>query len=89
LPKAAKRSGLTQALGINIGVFVFGLTILDLLIVAFGLTYFIWPNMFRRWAWTKTSIAQTSLSPKNYVIFMRTLGVIMILIGLYPAISGE
>ncbi len=53
-----------------------------LILIAAGVLYLVKPDIFRRWIWTETSIAQHTLLPKNYLRYMRGLGVLFILIGL-------
>ena len=48
-----------------------------------GTIYLIKPNLYRRWFWKKTSIAQRLLKPEHYVIYMRILGGIVVLVGLF------
>lgn len=50
--------------------------------VALGLLYVVKPDLFRRWFWTRTSIAQRLLSPEGYITYMRVLGLVVVLIGL-------
>jgi hypothetical protein len=47
-----------------------------------GILYLVKPTLFRRWFWMRTSIAIRTLSEKNYLIYMRGLGVVLILIGI-------
>lgn len=49
----------------------------------FGVVYLIKPNIFRVGLWKKTAITQQVFNPKQYNIYMRSLGVIFILAGLY------
>lgn len=42
-------------------------------LIAVGAMYEIKPDLFRRWFWRKTSIAQRALSPENYIRYMRLL----------------
>ena len=50
-------------------------------LVLIGLVYVVKPDIFRRWFWRETSALQRSLSPNNYLRFMRVFGVILIIIG--------
>ena len=49
--------------------------------IIFGIIYLIKPDLFRRWFWKKTSIAQRLLSPEHYILYMKILGIIFILGG--------
>ena len=62
--------------------------IIGIAFILFGIVYLINPNIFKRWFWKKTSLAQRSLSPENYQRYMRILGVLYILGGIAFAISG-
>jgi uncharacterized protein YjeT (DUF2065 family) len=57
------------------------------LIVA-GALYEIKPDLFRRWFWKKTSIAQRTLSPENYIRYMRLFGAVLIVVGLVLVVRG-
>ena len=59
------------------------------LVVLIGVVYLIKPDIFRRGIWTKTSIAQRTLSPRGYFRYMRVVGVVCILIGLYWVYGGH
>ena len=48
-----------------------------------GLVFVANPNILRIGIWKETSILQRMLTPKQYNIYMRTLGVIMIVIGVF------
>ena len=39
------------------------------------------PNLFVRGIWKRTNIAQRLLSPKGYLVYTRTLGLLFILAG--------
>ena len=47
-----------------------------LILIVIVLVYLVKPDIFRRWIWTNTSIAQRTLSPENYLTYMRALGVL-------------
>jgi hypothetical protein len=53
------------------------------LLVVFGVTYIVKPDLFRRGVWRKTSVAQRTLSPGGYLRYMRGVGVFCVLVGLY------
>jgi len=57
------------------------LTILGAVLVVLGVVYQLKPNLFRRWFWTKTSIMQRLLSPTAYERYMKSLGLLYILLG--------
>jgi hypothetical protein len=50
--------------------------------IAIGLLYIVKPDLFRRWFWTRTSIAQRMLSPEGYLTYMRILGAVLVLVGI-------
>ena len=54
----------------------------------FGLIYQFKPDLFKRWFWKRTSIAQRLLSPEAYIKYMRGLGWLYILGGLLAFIYG-
>lgn len=54
----------------------------SILLVLLGIVYLVKPNIFKRWFWTKTSIAQRYFGPDGYEKYMRCLGIICILIGI-------
>ena len=51
-------------------------------LVALGVLYQLKPNLFRRWFWTKTSIMQRLLSPTAYERYIKSLGLLYILLGI-------
>jgi uncharacterized protein YjeT (DUF2065 family) len=53
-----------------------------ILIIA-GIVYNIKPNIFRVGFWKKTSITQQSFTPKQYNLYMRILGGVFIILGVY------
>ena len=55
--------------------------VFGLFLIVIGLDYLVKPTLFRRWFWMRTSIAIRLLSEKNYIIYMRVLGVIFIVVG--------
>jgi hypothetical protein len=57
-----------------------------LLMIAFGILYVVKPDIYRRWPWKKTDIAQRLLAPEKYIRLMRFLGVLFIVIGIIIAI---
>lgn len=52
-------------------------------LIALGLIYVVKPNLFNRWFWKKTSIAQQKMSPIAYLRYMRILGIFLTAIGAY------
>jgi hypothetical protein len=56
-------------------------TILGAVLIGFGVLYQVKPNLFRRWFWTSTSIAQRLLGPAAYERYMRGLGLCYIVAG--------
>ena len=54
---------------------------IGLMLIGLGLLYWIKPGIFRRGIWMKTSIAIRLFSEENYRKYMRTLGVILIVVG--------
>ena len=55
----------------------------SIILVILGIIYIIKPNIFRRWIWKKTDVAQQALTPAQYNLYMRILGVALIIIGAY------
>ena len=47
-----------------------------------GLIYLIKPDLYRRWFWKRTSLAQRLLSPENHLLYMRFLGFVFLVLGL-------
>lgn len=56
-------------------------TMAGLILILLGTVYLLKPTLFRRWFWMKTSIAIQLLSEKNYIRYMRGLGIIFIIGG--------
>jgi NADH:ubiquinone oxidoreductase subunit 4 (subunit M) len=50
--------------------------------MAWGVMLVLKPNIFVRGIWKETDIAQRLLSPKNYLIYTRCVGIFLILSGL-------
>ncbi len=57
-------------------------------LIALGALYEIKPDLFRRWFWKRTSIAQRALRPENYIRYMRLLGAVLIVAGLFLVVRG-
>ena len=55
--------------------------ILPWLLIIWGGILVIKPNLFVRGHWERTDIAQRLLSPKAYLIYTRTLGLVFIIAG--------
>jgi hypothetical protein len=53
------------------------------LCIIFGIVYLIKPNIFRVGIWKKTAVTQQVFNPRQYNIYMRILGGIFILAGIY------
>ena len=51
--------------------------------ICLGILYMVKPDLFRRWFWTRTSVAQRLLSPEGYLTYMRILGGVIALVGLF------
>jgi len=64
------------------------LIFIGLIFIAFGFLYLIKPNIYRRGLWKKTSIAQRYFSPEQYNMYMRILGIILLVAGLVCVIVG-
>jgi hypothetical protein len=62
--------------------------VVGIVLISFGVLYQIKPNIFKRWFWKKTSIAQRLLGPEAYVKYMRGLGILYILGGVAFCING-
>ena len=58
------------------------LTIVGLVLIAFGVLYLRRPAVYRKGVWMKTSIAIRMLSEDGYRRYIKGLGVVFILIGL-------
>jgi len=55
-----------------------------------GILFIIKPNIFRRWFWKRTDVAQRLLKPEHYTIFMRACGALYIVLGILAIIfSGS
>lgn len=50
-------------------------------LIAIGTLYIFKPDIFKRWIWTETSLAQRFFKPEHYLIYMRSIGGILILLG--------
>ncbi len=59
-----------------------GLTIIGLVLIAYGVLYLRRPTVYRRGVWMKTSIAIRMLSEDAYKRYIKGLGVAFIAIGL-------
>jgi hypothetical protein len=57
------------------------------ILMLIGIIYLIRPNIFRIGFWKKTDVAQQIFSPKQYIIYMRVIGTLVILWGLYYIIK--
>lgn len=55
--------------------------ILPWILIIWGGILVIKPNLFVRWHWKRTDVAQRLLSPKAYLIYTRTLGLFFIIAG--------
>ena len=53
-----------------------------IILIVFGLVYLIYPNIFRRGIWLKTSISINSMTPEKHKIYMRVLGSVFLVIGI-------
>jgi uncharacterized membrane protein HdeD (DUF308 family) len=73
-PKAAQGWG---------SVVLFGI-----ILIVLGAIYLWKPTIFRRGIWMKTSIAIRLFSEENYTIYMRVLGVILVMAGLFFVIRS-
>jgi hypothetical protein len=56
--------------------------IIGVMLVILGIVYQVKPDLFKRWFWKKTSIAQRMLSPEAYIKYMKGLGWFYIIGGL-------
>ena len=64
------------------------LVIFGIVLIAFGVIYQVKPNLFKRWFWKRTSIAQRLLSPEAYIKYMKGLGWLYIIGGIVLCIIG-
>ena len=53
-----------------------------LVLIAVGILYVRKPDLFKRGIWTKTDIAQRTLSSEGYLKYMRGVGVFHIVLGI-------
>lgn len=58
------------------------LTIMGLILIAFGIIYLRRPTVYRRGIWLKTSIAVRLLSEDGYKRYMKGLGIVFVILGL-------
>ena len=56
----------------------------SILFIIIGAVYLIYPTIFSRWAWKKTSVPNESVT-KKYTLIMRLLGGVLIVIGIVLA----
>jgi hypothetical protein len=63
-------------------------TIPGLALIALGVVYVLKPDLFRRGIWTRTSVAQRTMSPEGYLKYMRGMGVLWIVVGVALLIWG-
>ena len=59
------------------------MSIPGILLIVAGIIYIIKPNISRRGLWKETAVTQRIFSPKQYIVYMRILGVILIAIGIF------
>jgi hypothetical protein len=59
-----------------------------LALIALGIVYVLKPDLFRRGIWTRTSVAQRTMSPEGYLKYMRRMGVLWIVVGVALLIWG-
>lgn len=52
------------------------------ILIVFGVLYVIKPDIFQRWFWKKTAISQRLLTPEQNMIYMRVLGVLLVILGI-------
>ena len=60
-----------------------------IILVIFGIIYLVKPDIYKRWIWKRTDVAQRLLSPKQYILFMRILGGIFVVVGLFLILRHE
>ena len=58
------------------------LTLIGLVLIAFGILYLRRPTMYRRGIWLKTSLAIRFLSEEGYKTYIKVLGVVFIIAGI-------
>ena len=56
---------------------------IGLVSIAFGALYLFKPGIFRRGIWMKTSLAMRYLSPEAYRKYVRVIGAVWVLLGIY------
>jgi uncharacterized protein YjeT (DUF2065 family) len=64
------------------------LVILGIILIVFGIIYQVKPDLFKRWFWKRTSIAQRLLSPEAYTKYMKGLGWFYIIGGIILCVIG-
>jgi hypothetical protein len=66
----------------SILIFKMSRQILGILFIAAGILYLIKPNLFRVGIWKKTAVTQQMFKARQYEIYMRILGGILIILGI-------
>ena len=64
------------------------LVILGIILIVFGIIYQVKPDLFKRWFWKRTSIAQRLLSPEAYTKYIKGLGWLYIIGGIILCVIG-
>lgn len=59
--------------------------LVSMVLIVAGIVYIVWPDIFKRGIWKKTSFSQRIFSPNQYKLFMRVLGIVDIALGLLIA----
>lgn len=53
-----------------------------LFVLICGIVFLLKPDIFRRWFWKRTDIAQRVLSAEAYIRYMRGMGILSIVLGI-------
>ena len=63
--------------------------IFGVVFVALGVLYLAKPDIFNRWIWKRTSVTQRKMSPGQYALYMRLLGLVLTAIGAWLIFSSR
>lgn len=65
------------------------MTRIGIIMLVFGIIYIVRPGIFRVGLWKKTDIAQRTLSPSQYIRYMRILGIVFAVAGILLIIFAK
>ncbi len=72
----------------QLGQLGFWINIIGLLLIGVGILFILKPDIFKRGIWTMTSIAQRTMTPENYLKYMKKVGVFYIILGILLILVG-